>query len=278
MTCLIGLPQCPGPEGSGAKCAFCKNKSIGSGLSSTSPVPSLKPVSLRPLPSTQSAPPISPVPSLKPVSLRPLPSTPSAPFIPTTSQTILPTLPAVQSTSPGTTAGIVLYRGDTRAPDVIKGAGFTLWGEAMANVSKARGIGNYLRDKCGELKNGRTFADWIRIAKSRARPTISTSRNDGCGGYDDGYIYRIEFSGLTEYTLDTPILPPGAPMTWTSNGLKAHMDQGLTTNAQTIVVDLKLKTEEWAFFTAIPAANIKSYLPAKEMSDFRKGLKQFLPM
>jgi hypothetical protein len=132
-------------------------------------------------------------------------------------------------------------------------------GAAIANLTRARGIANYFREICAEKRNGRTLADWVRAARDQSRPTISTSHNEGCGGYASGYIYRIEYAGLQPYDLDERIMPPGAAITWASDGLRVYMDQPTLAQASAIVVDLRLGTEEWAFFTKVPGPRITAY-------------------
>jgi hypothetical protein len=247
MACPNGKAWCPGPGGFGNKCQACQptgSSTKGTGL----PSPTIPPSKSVPLPT----PTIVPIPPVKLKTVIPLP---------------VPDIVATTVTSSGGRS-VVLYRGDSREPGEIKRVGFERWGESIANVSKAGGLANYIGEKCKELKNGKTFADFVRVSKNQGRPTISTSLNQGCGGYDSGPIYKIQMSGLQEFDLDQRIMPASfADIDWRSDGLKAYMtgptllaSQGA---AHAIVIDLRLGTEEWAFFTNVPSAKITDYKEGK---------------
>jgi hypothetical protein len=242
MACPNGVRWCPGPTGFGNKCTHCsKPQTTGSGKTAA-PLPKVNvPHAYAVLPKPKVS---VPTPeAILPISLVKVP----------TADTIVP----VAAT--GRAAKVLLFRGDTREPGVIKRDGFELWGEAIANVSKAKGIGNYLREACRKYRNGRTLADWVRAMKDQGRPTVSTSKNEGCGGYSSGYIYKMQYDDLQEFEFDERILPPGAPLNWNSDGLKLYMDASNVQHAKTIVIDLKLGTEEWAFFTKVAPARIVEY-------------------
>jgi hypothetical protein len=184
-------------------------------------------------------------------------------------------LPVPDIPEPAPVAGVgrsvVLYRGDSRDAGTIKQYGFELWGASIANVSKAGGIANYIGEMCKSRLNGKTVADFVRVSKNQDRPTVSTSFNEGCGGYDSGNIYKIEVSGLHEFDLDTKIMPASfAGMKWASDGLKVYMNGQTLATSRIIVIDLRLGTQEWAFFSKVPTANITEYK--------LKGGKAFQPM
>jgi hypothetical protein len=261
MPCPLNQPGCNGPEGSGKMCMFCRThapKTSGGGPP-TPPLPPFKNVSgpptLPPLgkgvPLGKGLPLPKPVVHLKPVVPLPVPD-------------------EILSTEPSGGRSVVLYRGDSREPGEIKRFGFELWGEAIAKVTKEGGIANYIANMCRKCVNGKTVADFVRGSKNTARPTVSTSLDEGCGGYTTGYIFKIEVSGLQEYDLDERIMPESAKgMKWSSDGLKVFMNGTTLQTSRLIVIDLKLATKEWAFFTKVPSDRITAY---------RKGKEAFKPM
>ena len=261
MPCPNGKAWCPGPTGFGNKCQPCQKQAASpssGGLPQTSvPMPTVKGVT------TPSIPP--PIVG-KSVPLPQMPATKAKTVIP------LPT-PEVMATpvSVGVGRSVKVFRGDTRLPGEIKRVGFERWGESIANVSKAGGIAEYISKKCVELKNGASFADWVRATKDRGRPTISTAHNEGCGGYDSGYIYMIEMGGLQQHEFDEKIMPPSySGIAWKSGGLQAYIDGKDLASSRNIVIDLKLGTEEWAFFTNVPSSAITEYKEATKTAVFAK--------
>lgn len=260
MPCPNGKAWCPGPGGFGNKCQPCQQTPASGGLhpplatgGKTVPLPPPpSPRGVTPPPIVKGVPPPLSMPALKVKTVIPLPD---------------PVLP-LPNAAPGVGRSVVLYRGDSREPGEIKRVGFERWGESIANVSKIGGIGNYIGEKCKELKNGATFADFVRVSKNQARPTISTSLNKGCGGYDSGPIYKIEVSGLQEFELNEKIMPPAfAGISWRSDGLKAYIDGPNLAQSRTIIIDLRLATEEWAFFTNVHPSRITEYKLVK--GDFK---------
>jgi hypothetical protein len=245
MACVNGVKWCPGPAGFGNKCSKC-NSSVspltGKGVAPLAVSPALKPLTSPQLavPSAQRVPMAAPTVLLKPKVALPVPEVTTA-----------PAKGAVK---------VALYRGDTREPGVIKRDGFELWGAAIANVSKAGGIANYLRTACNKYQNGASFADWVRATKDQDRPTISTAFTEDCGGYSSGYIYKIEYDNLVPYDLDLAILPASdTPIKWSNGGLTAYIDGATLAQSRTIVIDLKLGTKEWAFFTKVAPGKITAY-------------------
>ncbi|HEY1649628.1 MAG TPA: hypothetical protein VGF96_16720 [Terracidiphilus sp.] len=239
MACPNGKVWCKGPGGFGNICQDCQKMGVK---------PPAVGLPKPPLPLVKGASPTLPTPAVrvKPVVALPTPSVPIA------TETV------------GTGRSVVLYRGDSREPGVIKQVGFERWGESIANVSKVGGLANYIAGKCKELKNGKTFADFVRVSKNQGRPTISTSLNQGCGGYDSGPIYKIEVGGLQEYELNEKIMPPSFHgMTWSSDGLKVYMNGNSLSTSHTVVIDLRLGTEEWAFFTNVGSQRITEYKAGK---------------
>lgn len=132
MACLAGKKGCPGPGGD--LCFTCRSLAKTSAATATQ----VK------------------FPGIKAPEARPVPKDP--PHI-----IVLPTTGADGSSK------IALYRGDTRGPGNMKKHGFELWGAAIACVSKAGGMSNYLRAKCAELVDGRSL---VRIfCRGRRMPT-----------------------------------------------------------------------------------------------------------
>lgn len=177
-----------------------------------------------------------------------------------------------------TNVSLTLYRGDTREPGIIKFYGFQVWAEAMGNVRTAGGLGHYFRQICAQYKTGKTVADWIRVAKNRARPTISTATSEDCGGYDSGYIYKIEFKGLNQFYLDESILPPGPPLKWNHDGLMVYMDKSTLQDSKFVCIDIKLGTGEHVFCTDVPSLNITSYKDGKTKSSPPQSMLAVTPV
>lgn len=178
--------------------------------------------------------------------------------------------PALQ----GIASELKLYRGDTREADVIARDGFQIWGDAVAAISFAGGIAEFILHKLYHAyRNERDIERYIVTAKDRARPTISTSRNEGCGGYDSGNIYRIEYtaSELQEYPFDDVIKAycPSVSGVKFPN-FKLYMDRPDLKAAKQIALDLNIDTEEVVYFRHVPGAKITQYKP--------KGGDAFMPM
>jgi hypothetical protein len=165
----------------------------------------------------------------------------------------------------GLAGELKLYRGDAREADVIARDGFQLWGDAVAGVSAAGGIAEFILHKIYlAYANERDIERYVVTAKDRARPTISTSRNDSCGGYDGGNIYRIEYgaSELQEYAFDDvmkaykPTLAgPKFP------NFKLYMDRPDIKTAKQIALDLNIATQEVVYFRNVPGSRITQYKP-----------------
>ncbi len=203
----------------------------------------------------------------------------SKPKLVPTPQAVTP-LPAVSTpvltpvSALGLASGLTLYRGDERAADVIARDGFQLWGDAVAAVSAAGGIAEFILHKLyNAYANERDIERYIVTGKNRARPTISTSRNDGCGGYDSGNIYRIQYATdeLQEYVFDD-VMKAYSPAAAGSKfpKFRLYMDRPDIKNARQIALDLNIPTEEVVFFRHAPGDRIVHYKP--------KGSASFLPM
>jgi hypothetical protein len=270
MPCPLKQPGCNGPDGSPTMCIFCKK--------SAAKLPAAAPAAAPKLPNL--APPLlgrSATPPL-PVPLAPLQPAARAGSVPLPVPVAIPKMvvpvPVPAAMIPAAAAGgrsLSLYRGDEREPGEIKRDGFDLWGESQAIAQRLGGIANYIGEKCKEFGDGASFADFVREAKNRARPTVSTSLNDGCGGYDGAYIYKVEVSGLQEYELTDTILPKKFKgIKWSSDGRTVFMNGTTLETSTMIIFDTKLATQEHAFFTKVQPDRVTGYQP--------KGTKGFSPM
>ena len=197
-----------------------------------------------------------PIPAPKPLAFR------SAPVA------VAVVEPAPVVTAPalgGIASELKLYRGDERAADVIARDGFQLWGDAVAGVSAAGGIAEFILNKIYRpYANERDIERYIVTAKDRARPTISTSRNEGCGGYDGGNIYRIEYSAneLQEYAFDDVMKAYSPTLTGTKfPNFKLYMDRPDIKVARQIALDLNIATQEVVYFRHVPGNRITQYKP-----------------
>ena len=174
----------------------------------------------------------------------------------------------------GIGSGLELYRGDSREPDVIARDGFQIWGDAVAAVSAAGGMAEFILHKLyNAYSNERDIERYIVTAKDRARPTISTSRNEGCGGYDSGNIYRIEYmqNELQEYPFDDVIKAYLPTVTGSKfPNFKLYMDRPDIKLAKQIALDLNIATQEVVYFRHVPGSKITQYKP--------KDGKAFQPM
>lgn len=201
---------------------------------------------------------VRPVPPVKPLALR-VPSVVAPVVAPVVDPVIAPSSPT------GIASELKLYRGDERAADVIARDGFQLWGDAVAAVSAAGGIAEFLLHKIYlAYANERDIERYIVTAKDRSRPTISTSRNAGCGGYDSGSIYRIEYgaSDLQEYAFDDVMKAYQPTLTGTKfPNFKLYMDKPDIKTARQIALDLNIATQEVVFFRHVPGDRIKQYKP-----------------
>jgi hypothetical protein len=199
-----------------------------------------------------------PIPPAKPQALR-------APSL--VAPVVAPAATAVVATSAaaGIASELKLYRGDERAADVIARDGFQLWGDAVAGVSAAGGIAEFILHKLYlAYANERDIERYIVTAKDRARPTISTSRNEGCGGYDSGNIYRIEYgaSDLQEYAFDEVMKAYKPTLTGTKfPNFKLYMDKPDIKTARQIALDLNIATQEVVYFRHVPGNRITQYKP-----------------
>ena len=269
MPCPLKQPGCNGPDGSATMCLFCK-KSAPKLPPGAVPAAAPKLPSLSPPPLVRGATP--------PLPLAPLQSGSRAGSVPlpvpvATPKMVVPVPVPAAMVSAAATGGrsLSLYRGDEREPGDIKRDGFDLWGESQAIAQRMGGIANYIGEKCKEFGDGASFADFVREAKNRARPTVSSSLNDGCGGYDGAYIYKIEVSGLQEYELTETILPKKFKgIKWKSDGRSVFMNGTTLETSTMIIFDTKLATQEHAFFTKVQPDRVTGYQP--------KGVKGFTPM
>lgn len=167
----------------------------------------------------------------------------------------------------------VTYRGDTRdpkeiggskEPKEIKGVGFQLWPAAQQTLTNSKGIQGWLANWAFAMyhdtegaSGSRAFADYCRASKDRGRPTISTSLDDGCGGYDSGYIYLINIDGLREYPLTEEVM--GCKVPWKPPPLRLYLDQNTIAKSTTVGINLCLSSWEVVFLTNIDASCVKKF-------------------
>ncbi len=198
-----------------------------------------------------------PVPGPKPLALK------AAPVVSAAAVDAAPVV--APAAAVGIASELKLYRGDAREADVIARDGFQLWGDAVAGVSAAGGIAEFILHKIYlAYANERDIERYIVTAKDRARPTISTSRNEGCGGYDSGNIYRIEYGAneLQEYAFDDVMKAYKPTLTGTKfPNFKLYMDRADIKTARQIALDLNIATQEVVYFRHVPGNRITQYKP-----------------
>jgi len=155
----------------------------------------------------------------------------------------------------------VLYRGDTRKPEVVKRDGFALHGGGAAGVRAAGGTLQYLKNTL-KGTNPQDIQRWIINGRNWDRPTVSTAYDPGCGGYDGDYIYVIEFANLYEVALSRGSTIRGTLGIMEQRGepeLFLLMDNMILEHSRMIAIGLNVGTKEVSFFTDIPSANITWY-------------------
>ncbi|WP_338848096.1 hypothetical protein V8J88_04640 [Massilia sp. W12] len=163
------------------------------------------------------------------------------------------------------------YRGDTRSPATLAASGFGMRGEAISAVEKAGNIYTFMLHNWFNKMNGVDLQRHIINAKDAGRPTISTALDEGCGGYDSGNIYKIEFDEnvVKPYVFTADVMQSqehfnnmvkkanagfGRDKTFT-----LYMDNPKMDLATIIGIDLRVNTGEVAFVTPIPAENITRF-------------------
>lgn len=158
----------------------------------------------------------------------------------------------------------IVYRGDEREPDDIGESGFDLWPAAKATLKQSGGIANWFCDQVYTThKNSGDFADYVRQAKNRSRPTISTSLDENCGGYDSGYIYKVKLPGCKQLEMSKAVMGKRAPIPW-ATPLQLYLDTGNIGTANIIGVNLNLGTFEVAFLKKIDPKYIIQYREPKQ--------------
>jgi len=151
-----------------------------------------------------------------------------------------------------------LYRGDDRPPEQIKRDGFDWWPQGHDTVEKAGNIASYIAVMCNLCQHGHGVAAFVHVESKPERPTVSctTKSNEA---FSRQFIYAIQASGLTEYNLDQGIMQginPKLGEDWKSNGLTVYMDTDSLSNAKIILMDIKLSTLEYDFFTKVDPGKI----------------------
>jgi hypothetical protein len=177
-----------------------------------------------------------------------------------------------------------LYRGDDRPPGQIKRDGFDWWPQAAKIVKSKGGIANYMADMCNLYQHGHGVAAFVHVESKPERPTVSctTKSNEA---FSRAFIYAIQARGLTEYNLDKEIMQDINPKLrgdWKSKGLTVYLDTDSLSKAQIILMDIKLSTLEYDFFTKVDPGMIthhwrgggKAWEPMSKVAAWEDGQEQ----
>jgi hypothetical protein len=139
------------------------------------------------------------------------------------------------------------YRGDDRSPNDIQRDGFDLWSDAKTAILLAGGLHKYLQTEIlDKFNNFQDFSRWAVTGKSRKRPTISTSLNDECGGYDAVNIFKIALPIIGKMYV------PG-PKGFTYEFYTNHVNIQIST---IIGIMASMPTQEVVFLTPISSNNV----------------------
>ncbi len=153
------------------------------------------------------------------------------------------------------------HRGVGDSPEKVKAlGGFDLWPDGKATLKKYQsaqdvtGIAGWLKDIGGRTKNCATFADYCRVAKLHERPTISTTVDKKCGGYDSGYVYEFKLNNVSQMLMPAALFGPD----WQDKfQLVMYLESGKNVSNSSIVgINLNLPTNEVVFLTKIPIERI----------------------
>ena len=134
--------------------------------------------------------------------------------------------------------------------------GFDLWPDGKATLKRFQsaqdltGIAGWLKEIGGETKNCATFADYCRKARNHARPTISTTVDKKCGGYDSEYVYEFKLNNVSQMLMPAALFGPD----WRDKfQLVMYLESGKNVSNSSIVgINLNLPTNEVVFLTKIP--------------------------
>jgi hypothetical protein len=139
------------------------------------------------------------------------------------------------------------YRGDSRSENDIKRDGFDLWKEAKAAIVRAGGLHKFLQTEIlDKFNNFQDFSRWAVTGKSHNRPTISTSLNVQCGGYDKENIFKIALPIIGKMYV------PG-PKGFTYEFYTNHVNIQKST---IIGIMASMPTQEVVFLTPISSNNV----------------------
>jgi hypothetical protein len=148
---------------------------------------------------------------------------------------------------------MIIYRADTRAPEIIKTSGFQA--RMPMTLSTARSL---LLSYC---ENKKSPLDLSRLIISSPQPQyISTDPDEDCGGYSHkGYIYRIEIDFLAKKEWSDSVL--GKQLKLKPNMLWPSIFLNADKLAMATAIALKHfgATKEVTFLTTIQGSNVRAY-------------------
>lgn len=172
--------------------------------------------------------------------------------------------------------GQLMFRGDSRSHNVLTDEGFKPWvtlslDEAREFIRISAGVGNFetasfynkyikgglLDLSTGLLNTNRTPADlmeWrIRTGSGNRRVClVSTDVKDTCGGYANGYIYKMHVPNLAPYAWDKAI--PGMTRKPTSLWPTLLLNKPSLDDADIIAIKAPnvMNVNEVSFITPVP--------------------------
>jgi hypothetical protein len=154
------------------------------------------------------------------------------------------------------------YRGVEDSLDILRGrGGFGRWPAGERTLEASGGVVGWLQKITAEKKNTASFIEYCVRAKDRSRPTISTTINDSCGGYDGGYIYKFDLPNVVQVPMPDILLGAG----WEDSfRFMMYLEAGKTVEKSSIVgINLDVETTEVVFLTPIPIKHITQYRDAR---------------
>jgi len=147
------------------------------------------------------------------------------------------------------------YRGeDDPWAGIIEERGHDLWPDGKAALTRHGGIEGWLKHITGEKKNCASFIEYCVGSRDHSRPTISTTINNSCGGYDGGYIYKFELDNVDQMLMPQQWLGKG----WNDNfQFVIYYERGKSLRDSSIIgINLDVATTEVVFLTKIKPENI----------------------
>ncbi len=154
---------------------------------------------------------------------------------------------------------ITVYRGDSRAPEVIKSNGFA--------AQNPRSLDEIRADLLSYCKPPKSPLDLSRlIISSPQKEYISTDPSEDCGGYSGkGYIYKIVFDDLKERQWTREVLGDNTEVKINNFTPKLYLNAERLSDASLIALQhYGTISREVTFLTAIPKQNIIQYKQSAE--------------